>query len=120
MNTWQAFQMVKTLTGGKPKLSQTLTPEMGNNLNSFFRLFLSVLQMEDVFKDHHQCSEEEKLQRLLTLNLRYFTPREVANLMGFPQSFCKLEKNVTYTLIAHLYVQLAHTSLGSLLPSELP
>lgn len=36
-----------------------------------------------------QCSEEEQVQRLLELKLRYFTPREVANLMGFPPTFCK-------------------------------
>uniref|UniRef100_A0AAQ4RJB6 tRNA (cytosine(38)-C(5))-methyltransferase n=1 Tax=Gasterosteus aculeatus aculeatus TaxID=481459 RepID=A0AAQ4RJB6_GASAC len=29
----------------------------------------------------------DKLQQLLKLKLRYFSPREVANLMGFPQSF---------------------------------
>ncbi|XP_027132458.1 tRNA (cytosine(38)-C(5))-methyltransferase [Larimichthys crocea] len=46
-------------------------------------------EMEIVFKGLDQYSEEEKLQRLLKLKLRYFTPREVANLMGFPQSFCK-------------------------------
>lgn len=50
-----------------------------------------VLQMEDVFRGLDQCSEEEKLRRLQTLSLRYFTPREVANLMGFPQSFCKFK-----------------------------
>ncbi|KAM7390887.1 hypothetical protein PAMA_008880 [Pampus argenteus] len=44
-------------------------------------------EMESVFRGLDQCSEEEKLQRLLKLKLRYFTPREVANLMGFPQSF---------------------------------
>lgn len=36
-----------------------------------------------------QCSEEERVQRLLELKLRYFTPREVANLMGFPSSLGK-------------------------------
>lgn len=50
---------------------------------------LCALQMESVFRGLDQYSEEEKLQRLLKLKLRYFTPREVANLMGFPQSFCK-------------------------------
>lgn len=45
--------------------------------------------MENVFKGLDQYSEEEKLQQLLKLKLRYFTPREVANLMGLPQSFCK-------------------------------
>ncbi|XP_078136823.1 tRNA (cytosine(38)-C(5))-methyltransferase isoform X4 [Sander vitreus] len=44
-------------------------------------------EMDHVFGGLDQCSEEEKLQRLLKLKLRYFTPREVANLMGFPQSF---------------------------------
>ncbi|XP_054622350.1 tRNA (cytosine(38)-C(5))-methyltransferase isoform X2 [Dunckerocampus dactyliophorus] len=45
-------------------------------------------EMESVFKHLDQCSkEEEKLQLLLKLKLRYFTPREVANLMGFPKSF---------------------------------
>uniref|UniRef100_A0A3Q3W0A6 tRNA (cytosine(38)-C(5))-methyltransferase n=1 Tax=Mola mola TaxID=94237 RepID=A0A3Q3W0A6_MOLML len=44
-------------------------------------------EMECVFRGLDQCSEEEKVQRLMTLKLRYFTPREVANLMGFPQSF---------------------------------
>ncbi|GAA6219492.1 tRNA (cytosine(38)-C(5))-methyltransferase-like [Lates japonicus] len=44
-------------------------------------------EMESVFTGLDQHSEEEKLQQLLKLKLRYFTPREVANLMGFPQSF---------------------------------
>ncbi|XP_071341640.1 tRNA (cytosine(38)-C(5))-methyltransferase isoform X2 [Trachinotus anak] len=44
-------------------------------------------KMESVFTGLDQYSEEEKVQRLLKLKLRYFTPREVANLMGFPQSF---------------------------------
>uniref|UniRef100_A0A7N8X1G3 Uncharacterized protein n=1 Tax=Mastacembelus armatus TaxID=205130 RepID=A0A7N8X1G3_9TELE len=50
---------------------------------------LSAVQMQSVFRGLDQHSEEDKLQRLLKLKLRYFTPREVANLMGFPQSFCK-------------------------------
>ncbi|KAM4718718.1 tRNA (cytosine(38)-C(5))-methyltransferase [Anableps anableps] len=44
-------------------------------------------EVSSVFINLDQLSEEEKLQKLLQLNLRYFTPREVANLMGFPQSF---------------------------------
>ncbi|XP_029935725.1 tRNA (cytosine(38)-C(5))-methyltransferase [Myripristis murdjan] len=44
-------------------------------------------EMESVFKGLDQQPEEEKLQRLLKLKLRYFSPREIANLMGFPQSF---------------------------------
>lgn len=48
-----------------------------------------VCDVQVVFPSLDRCSEEEKVQRLLELKLRYFTPREVANLMGFPQSFCK-------------------------------
>ncbi|XP_042366340.1 tRNA (cytosine(38)-C(5))-methyltransferase [Plectropomus leopardus] len=52
-------------------------------------------EMESVFKALDQCSEEEKLQRLMRLKLRYFTPREVANLMGFPPSFSFPEQITT-------------------------
>ncbi|XP_051266225.1 tRNA (cytosine(38)-C(5))-methyltransferase isoform X5 [Dicentrarchus labrax] len=52
-------------------------------------------EMENVFRGLDQCCEEEKLQRLLKLKLRYFTPREVANLMGFPQSFSFPEQITT-------------------------
>lgn len=52
-------------------------------------LLLCVLQMESVFAGLDQMSEDDKLQQLLKLKLRYFSPREVANLMGFPQSFCE-------------------------------
>ncbi|XP_029313642.1 LOW QUALITY PROTEIN: tRNA (cytosine(38)-C(5))-methyltransferase [Cottoperca gobio] len=52
-------------------------------------------EMESVFTGLDQHSEDEKLQRLLTLKLRYFTPREVANLMGFPQSFSFPEQITT-------------------------
>ncbi|XP_069368987.1 tRNA (cytosine(38)-C(5))-methyltransferase isoform X2 [Paralichthys olivaceus] len=45
-------------------------------------------ELEKAFTHLEQCSEEEKLKRLMKLKLRYFTPREVANLMGFSQSFC--------------------------------
>lgn len=45
------------------------------------------VELESVFRDLDQLSEEEKLKQLLKLKLRYFTPREVANLMGFPQNF---------------------------------
>lgn len=52
-------------------------------------LFSCALQVERVFPRLDQCSEEERVQRLLELKLRYFTPREVANLMGFPSSLGK-------------------------------
>uniref|UniRef100_A0A8C5HAL9 tRNA (cytosine(38)-C(5))-methyltransferase n=1 Tax=Gouania willdenowi TaxID=441366 RepID=A0A8C5HAL9_GOUWI len=43
--------------------------------------------IDAAFTGFDQCSDEEKLQRLSKLQLRYFTPREVSNLMGFPPSF---------------------------------
>ncbi|XP_059183061.1 tRNA (cytosine(38)-C(5))-methyltransferase isoform X2 [Centropristis striata] len=52
-------------------------------------------EMESVFGGLDQCSEDEKLQRLLKLKLRYFTPREIANLMGFPQNFSFPEQITT-------------------------
>ncbi|XP_075935567.1 tRNA (cytosine(38)-C(5))-methyltransferase [Anarhichas minor] len=52
-------------------------------------------EMENVFRGLDQFSEDEKLQQLMKLKLRYFTPREVANLMGFPQSFSFPEQITT-------------------------
>ncbi|XP_030406306.1 tRNA (cytosine(38)-C(5))-methyltransferase isoform X3 [Gopherus evgoodei] len=45
------------------------------------------VQLQSVFKSIEMLSEEEKLMKLSTLKLRYFTPREVANLHGFPPEF---------------------------------
>ncbi|XP_048367263.1 tRNA (cytosine(38)-C(5))-methyltransferase isoform X2 [Sphaerodactylus townsendi] len=45
------------------------------------------VQLESVFKSFETLSEEEKLMKLSTLKLRYFTPREIANLHGFPPEF---------------------------------
>ncbi|XP_037550321.1 tRNA (cytosine(38)-C(5))-methyltransferase [Nematolebias whitei] len=44
-------------------------------------------EIEGVFTGLDQLSETDKLEQLLKLKLRYFTPREVANLMGFPPHF---------------------------------
>ncbi|XP_013879234.1 tRNA (cytosine(38)-C(5))-methyltransferase [Austrofundulus limnaeus] len=44
-------------------------------------------EIESVFTGLDQLSEKDKLEQLLKLKLRYFTPREVANLMGFPPIF---------------------------------
>nr|XP_006634398.1 PREDICTED: tRNA (cytosine(38)-C(5))-methyltransferase isoform X1 [Lepisosteus oculatus] len=52
-------------------------------------------QLEDVFKSLHLLSDEEKLNQLLKLKLRYFTPREIANLLGFPAEFGFPEKITT-------------------------
>ncbi|XP_029444621.1 tRNA (cytosine(38)-C(5))-methyltransferase isoform X2 [Rhinatrema bivittatum] len=45
------------------------------------------VEMESVFKSLETLSEEEKLRRLSTLQLRYFSPREIAKLHGFPPEF---------------------------------
>ncbi|NWI34965.1 TRDMT methyltransferase, partial [Sula dactylatra] len=53
------------------------------------------VQLESVFKCIEELPEEEKLMKLLTLKLRYFTPREIANLHGFPLEFGFPEKVTT-------------------------
>ncbi|NWU22696.1 TRDMT methyltransferase, partial [Dyaphorophyia castanea] len=50
------------------------------------------VQLESVFKHIDDLPEEEKLMKLSTLKLRYFTPREIANLHGFPLEFGFPEK----------------------------
>ncbi|XP_044280645.1 tRNA (cytosine(38)-C(5))-methyltransferase isoform X1 [Varanus komodoensis] len=45
------------------------------------------VQLESVFKSLEGLPEEEKLTKLSVLKLRYFTPREIANLHGFPPEF---------------------------------
>ena len=45
--------------------------------------------MHSVFRGLEElpaAQDEEKLRRLRTLRLRYFTPREIATLMGFPSN----------------------------------
>lgn len=50
------------------------------------------VQLESVFEHIDELPEEEKLMKLSTLKLRYFTPREIANLHGFPLEFGFPEK----------------------------
>ncbi|XP_017334611.1 tRNA (cytosine(38)-C(5))-methyltransferase isoform X2 [Ictalurus punctatus] len=45
------------------------------------------VELDSIFKSLDALSEEEKLEQLSRLKLRYFTPREIANLMGFPPHF---------------------------------
>lgn len=45
------------------------------------------VQIENVFKCLNNLPPEEKIAKLSTLKLRYFTPREIANLQGFPPEF---------------------------------
>ncbi|NXF90526.1 TRDMT methyltransferase, partial [Eubucco bourcierii] len=45
------------------------------------------VQLESVFQGIEELPAEEKLEKLSLLKLRYFTPREIANLHGFPLEF---------------------------------
>nr|XP_014701525.2 tRNA (cytosine(38)-C(5))-methyltransferase isoform X3 [Equus asinus] len=45
------------------------------------------VQIEYIYNSLTNLSQEEKLTKLLMLKLRYFTPREIANLLGFPPDF---------------------------------
>nr|XP_045360681.1 tRNA (cytosine(38)-C(5))-methyltransferase isoform X2 [Camelus bactrianus] len=50
------------------------------------------VQIENVYKSLTSLSQEEKITKLLTLKLRFFTPKEIANLHGFPPEFGFPEK----------------------------
>ncbi|XP_004578941.3 tRNA (cytosine(38)-C(5))-methyltransferase [Ochotona princeps] len=45
------------------------------------------VQIENIYKSLPSLSQEEKITMLSMLKLRYFTPREIANLLGFPPEF---------------------------------
>lgn len=45
------------------------------------------VEISSAYKSLETLSDEEKLAKLSTLKLRYFTPREIANLHGFPAAF---------------------------------
>ena len=56
--------------------------------SSFFTPFSS--QDTEIFKRYRDLTDDQSKSELLSvLKLRYFTPREVANLHGFPSDFCK-------------------------------
>ncbi|XP_037594933.1 tRNA (cytosine(38)-C(5))-methyltransferase isoform X3 [Cebus imitator] len=50
------------------------------------------VQIENIYKSLANLSQEEKITKLLMLKLRYFTPKEIANLLGFPPEFGFPEK----------------------------
>lgn len=50
------------------------------------------VQIENIFKSLNDLTPEEKIAKLSLLKLRYFTPREIANLQGFPPEFGFPEK----------------------------
>ncbi|KAB0347311.1 hypothetical protein FD754_012168, partial [Muntiacus muntjak] len=45
------------------------------------------VQIENIYKSLTGLSQEEKIMRLSMLQLRFFTPKEIANLLGFPPEF---------------------------------
>ncbi|XP_067869449.1 tRNA (cytosine(38)-C(5))-methyltransferase isoform X2 [Heterodontus francisci] len=52
----------------------------------------SDVELSLVFQSFQTLSEDEQLTQLSKLKLRYFTPREIANLHGFPPEFSFPEK----------------------------
>ncbi|XP_047280652.1 tRNA (cytosine(38)-C(5))-methyltransferase isoform X7 [Homo sapiens] len=63
------------------------------------------VQVENIYKSLTNLSQEEQITKLLILKLRYFTPKEIANLLGFPPEFdeqsdilLKTEKRLTIQL----------------------
>ena len=55
---------------------------------SYFTLFSS--QDTEIFERYRDVTDDQSKSELLSvLKLRYFTPREVANLHGFPSDFCE-------------------------------
>ncbi|XP_072268880.1 tRNA (cytosine(38)-C(5))-methyltransferase [Pyxicephalus adspersus] len=50
------------------------------------------VEISSVYKSLETLPDEEKLAKLSTMKLRYFTPREIANLHGFPAKFGFPEK----------------------------
>ncbi|XP_063466228.1 tRNA (cytosine(38)-C(5))-methyltransferase isoform X6 [Symphalangus syndactylus] len=50
------------------------------------------VQVENVYKSLTNLSQEQQITKLLMLKLRYFTPKEIANLLGFPPEFGFPEK----------------------------
>ena len=49
-------------------------------------------QIENIYKSLPDLPPEEKIAKLSMLKLRYFTPKEIANLQGFPPEFGFPEK----------------------------
>ncbi|XP_062066502.1 tRNA (cytosine(38)-C(5))-methyltransferase isoform X2 [Lepus europaeus] len=50
------------------------------------------VQIENIYRSLPNLPQEEKIKTLSMLKLRYFTPREIANLLGFPPEFGFPEK----------------------------
>ncbi|XP_053323685.1 tRNA (cytosine(38)-C(5))-methyltransferase [Spea bombifrons] len=80
------------------------------------------VEIGDVYKSLETLSGEEKLAKLSTLKMRYFTPKEIANLHGFPPQFGFPDKTTTkqqYRLLGNsLNVQVVAKLITVLLQSH--
>ncbi|KAG8573748.1 hypothetical protein GDO81_012531 [Engystomops pustulosus] len=66
---------------------QGVSGHHGTYCDNLYCLISCSRQISSAYKSLETLSDEEKLAKLSTLKLRYFTPREIANLHGFPATF---------------------------------
>lgn len=78
-------------------------------------LKMATIDDSDIFRRYQDLSDDKQKADLLSiLKLRYFTPREVANLHGFPNDFC-----LPSSLSLKQQYRLLGNSLNVLVVSEL-
>lgn len=61
-------------------------------------------EIDEIYEKLDQTNEEEYLENAKTLQLRFFTPKEVARLMSFPENFSfpnDVTKNQRYKLLGN-------------------
>ncbi|NP_001079673.2 tRNA (cytosine(38)-C(5))-methyltransferase [Xenopus laevis] len=79
------------------------------------------VEIDSVYNSLELLNEEEKLAKLSSLKMRYFTPREIANLHGFPETFGFPEEVTTkqrYRLLGNsLNVHIVSSLISLLLQS---
>uniref|UniRef100_Q6DIS0 MGC89267 protein n=1 Tax=Xenopus tropicalis TaxID=8364 RepID=Q6DIS0_XENTR len=79
------------------------------------------VEIDTVYKSLDLLTEEEKLAKLSSLKMRYFTPREIANLHGFPATFGfpeEVTKKQRYRLLGNsLNVHIVSCLISTLLQS---
>uniref|UniRef100_A0A8C8ENP0 tRNA (cytosine(38)-C(5))-methyltransferase n=1 Tax=Oncorhynchus tshawytscha TaxID=74940 RepID=A0A8C8ENP0_ONCTS len=74
--------------------SVCFTKGYGHYVEGTGSVLQSCMETDVAFKSPERLSDEEKLNQLSRLKLRYFSPREIANLMGFPKHFT-VPKNIS-------------------------
>jgi hypothetical protein len=52
-------------------------------------ILFSLLQSSAIFEKYNEENGEEKIKLLAPLGLRYFSPKEIANILCFPKHFGK-------------------------------